>query len=282
MRNAFCKTILCVFADKKPLGWKNNMEVNLNNSFSKYNSKEFHHIFPRSYLKKIDSELNNFVDSVANIAFIPSGLNKEFSDLAPSKYIEKLKNNSLGKTVKTHLIEDIEKSGLLEDDFEKFLEYRAEMILNRINILTGEFGSIEKGMLENEGEEIDLFEKQIRKIIGFRLQKSSINYWDEKIPEEMKKSTDDRIRQWLSKHPGTSMEEIKPLDFCFIMDYFKIIKSNWDLFEPMFKSRTELEKHFLNINDFRNAIKHPGRKVDLATKKLAEASLIWFDQVFKE
>jgi hypothetical protein len=78
------------------------------------------------------------------------------------------------------------------------------------------------------------------------------------------------------------MEEIKPLDFCFIMDYFKIIKSNWDLFEPMFKSRTELEKHFLNINDFRNAIKHPRRKVDLATKKLAEASLIWFNQVFKE
>ena len=137
IRNAFCKTILCIYAHKKPVNLKNNTEINLNKSFSKYNSKEFHHIFPRNYLKKINDELNDFVDSIANILFMPSLLNKEVSDTAPSIYLENFKNSSIKNALKTHLINNYEESGLTENKFEIFLAYRANQILSELKNLTG-------------------------------------------------------------------------------------------------------------------------------------------------
>lgn len=137
IRNAFCKTILCVLANKKPLNFKNNSLINLNKSFSKYNTKEFHHIFPRKYLKTYENELISFTDSIVNIAFVPSNLNKEISENPPSIYLKELKNDNLSTALETHLILDLQKSGLVENKFEKFLDYRAGQIVFELKKLTG-------------------------------------------------------------------------------------------------------------------------------------------------
>lgn len=137
LRNAFCKTILCLFATKKPLNFKNNSQINLKESFSKYSSKEFHHLFPRNYLKRTKDDLEDFSDSIANIAFAPASLNKEMLDKAPSNYLEKLGNEKIGQSLKTHLIPDLERSGLFEDNFSKLLDYRSAQILTELENLTG-------------------------------------------------------------------------------------------------------------------------------------------------
>lgn len=277
--NAFSKTIMCLFAFNNPKHFENNKVVNFN-SFSKFNSLEFHHIFPKNYLKKDIVENYELKNSIANIVFVPAGTNKFIRDNPPSIYLEKLNNLDLEKTFETHLIPKYKESGLLENDFNKFLKYRANAIKQKIENIVGDLTVVEKGMYENEEKQIDYFEKKIRNLINETLIQEDTNYWENKLSVEFKNKINERINQYLLKHPNKKMGDINHIDFCLIMDYFRIIKMNWNIFEPVFKSKTELEKHFLHINEFRNAIKH-SREVDLTTKKLAEGSLIWFEQLLK-
>ncbi len=59
-----------------------------------------------------------------------------------------------------------------------------------------------------------------------------------------------------------------------IMDYCKIILTNWDCFEERFGSKGEVEKHFLNVKEARNALKH-GRGLNSVERKQGEASVEW-------
>ncbi len=279
LRNAFCKTIMCIYAYKKPVHLENNKPVDFN-SFSKFNAIEYHHIFPQNYLKKEQEEYVSMKDSIVNIAFIPAQTNKSFKDKAPSEYIEKLTNEELNTAFRTHLIPDYKQSGLMENDLQKFLKYRSEQIVNLIKSFVGEFTTVEKGMLEDESKQVDEFEKTIRGFIHAKLSAIENNYWNNKLPKDFTEKVEERITTWLQKHPHEKREQVDPLDFCQIMDYFKIIRSTWETFEPIFKSRTEIEKHLLHINELRNAVKHT-RQLDLPTKKLAEGSLLWFEQVIK-
>lgn len=137
LRNAFVKTIICLLASKEPLNPINNTPVS-HDSFSKYNQTEMHHIFPRNYLEEqeVDEEL---IDSVANIMFLPANINNssEFSN-APSEYLEQIDNPDLEEALDTHLISSLEESGIMEDNYETFLQFRARRILNELEILTGE------------------------------------------------------------------------------------------------------------------------------------------------
>jgi len=279
LRNAFCKTIMCIYAYKKPLHLENNKPVDFN-SFSKFNAIEYHHIFPQNYLKKEQAEFSGMKDSIVNIAFIPAQTNKKFRDKAPTEYLGELTNPELEKAFKSHYVKKYTDSGLMDDDFEKFLGYRAKEIIDTIKSLVGEFTQVEKGMLENEEKQIDKFEKNIRKLIDDKLGKEDESYWTTKLNTDFTNKVEERITQWLTKHPHEKREKLSPIDFCLVMDYYRIIKMNWNLFEPIFKSRTELEKQFLYINELRNAIKH-SREVDIATRKHAEASLVWFEQILK-
>jgi hypothetical protein len=272
LRSAFCKTIMCLYANQSPKHLENNMPVDFD-AFSKFNAVEYHHIFPQNYLKREQPENFDSKDSIANIAFVPSGANKKFRDKAPEIYLKELSNPSIDEALKSHLIPEYKESGLLENDFTKFLNYRAKIILKKIKSFVGEFTAVEQGMLESEEKQVDAFEKKIRDLISSKVEWQNLN-------KEFTDKVEERITQWLNKHPSEKRDSVRSIDFCLIMDYFRVIKMNWALFEPIFKSRTELEKHFLHINELRNAIKH-SRKVDLATKKLAEASLVWFEQIFK-
>lgn len=137
LRNAFVKTLICLFASKNPLNPINNSPVSHSN-FSKYKQSEMHHIFPRNYLRDrgVDSDR---INSIANIMFLPANVNKQegFSD-APSEYLEEIDNPNLEKALRTHLIPDLEESGIEENDYTRFLNYRAKRILNAIEAATGE------------------------------------------------------------------------------------------------------------------------------------------------
>ncbi len=54
------------------------------------------------------------------------------------------------------------------------------------------------------------------------------------LNKEFSDKVEERITQWLNKHPSEKRENVRPIDFCLIMDYFRIIKMNWVLFEPVF------------------------------------------------
>ena len=146
LRNAFVKTLICLFASQRPVNPINNTPVSYDN-FSRFKQSEMHHIFPRNYLRQQGVE-DDLINSVANIMYLPANINKDsrFSD-APGSYLREIDNSNLEEALGIHLIPNLEGSGLLENDYSKFLNYRARQILNTLKDVTGE----EKLMTQGRG-----------------------------------------------------------------------------------------------------------------------------------
>lgn len=130
--DSYCKAILCLFAYFEPKSFNNNGTVILDNSWLKIaTSRNYHHFFPRSYLKKNHIRNDN---SIINITLVDDFLNKrKIGSKPPSEYMEQFKtNNVLEKTMKTHLIDDLEDYGIWNDDYETFLDKRSKKIINEL------------------------------------------------------------------------------------------------------------------------------------------------------
>ena len=131
---SFVKAILSLYAYKLPKSFNDNSIVNISNYWLKRaNSKNYHHFFPKAYLNKtLDWENKNFwINHVLNITIVDDYLNKrEIGAKPPSKYMKKFvgQNPNINRTMKTHLITDIGKFGIWEDDYEKFLDERAKVV----------------------------------------------------------------------------------------------------------------------------------------------------------
>lgn len=128
---SFIKAILCIYTYQQPKSFNDNSIVNISNYWLKQaNSKNYHHFFPKAYLAKIGAE-NFYINHIVNITIVDDFLNKrEIKANAPSRYMTKFRrtNEVLEETMKTHLIKDIEKFGIWDDDYDKFYNSRLKEI----------------------------------------------------------------------------------------------------------------------------------------------------------
>ena len=277
--SAFCKTILCVLNYRGPKEFKDSSPVLLT-SFSKFNALELHHIFPQDFLKKHDKEHYSDRDSMANIALVRAFANKEYLNKPPSRYLPICGNPQLGEVLQSHFIDDEDASGILEDDFEDFVQYRAERILDEMRRLTGNMAEVEADFKGNEAKTIEKFELRIRALLDTTLRETNVDYWRTTGTPEFRQAIEERIADWLKTNPLRTRSEAREVDFCQILDYLKVAKAHWNVFEPIFKSRSDLDVHLMNVNNFRKALMH-SREIDFTTRQLALGSLSWFDDVFK-
>ena len=283
--NAFCKTVLSLYSYKKPRNIKDGSIVDLTKDFSSYNKKQFHHFFPKNYLNEIDQSHKEFRESIVNIAFTPAILNIEISDAPPSDYIGILRKNNIGleESLKTHLIDGIKEFGISDNNFDKFLQKRAEKIVNEFRYLTGFKSLTERQLEEQPSIPVDLFETKMRRLINSSLiNEYGEDYWDESIPEDIRSVVNRKIQHDINLHPYNEPKYVhceERLNFADIMDYLKIIMVNWTLFKNIFGSKSELEKHFLSVNNYRNSIKHV-KEIDVVDKKSGEAAILWFKKIF--
>ena len=133
--DAFSKTLLCIMAYHQPKSFETNAIVHLDNSWLKQsNSKNYHHFFPKAYLEKqgIDYWKAN---SVVNIAIVDDSLNKkDIRAKAPSVYMKSFskKNDDIANTMKTHLIGDLDEFGIMNNNYDLFLEKRGNWLLKEI------------------------------------------------------------------------------------------------------------------------------------------------------
>jgi hypothetical protein len=131
--NSLCKGILCLLAFEQPRNFHNDGTVLLDNSHLKIaSSKNFHHFFPKDHLrsKGIGNE-----NSVVNITLIGADLNKRQINARPPKlYVPTFESSNHGmvSTLATHLI-NRQGMGIDEDDYETFLNARAENLWAKIN-----------------------------------------------------------------------------------------------------------------------------------------------------
>jgi hypothetical protein len=276
--SAFCKTILCALNYRGPKEFKDSTPVVLT-SFSKFNSAELHHIFPKEFLRRHDNENYPERDSIANIALARASANKGYSSKAPSQYLTESKNSNLSDVLRTHFVDDLSESGLLDDDFETFLEYRAAQLLQELRKLTGEMTEVEADLSDNALRAVEKFESRLRGLIDQTLRRNNDDYWRTTGTDDLRDGVERRITQWLKENPNRKRSDVREIDFCQTFDYLKVIKSHWQSFEKVFLSRTDLEQYLKVIGNFRNALAH-NREVDPATRQLALGALAWFDNAF--
>ena len=279
-KSAIKNGVLCLLATKHPRHLKNNSLLSLGDDYySDFNSSEKHHIFPKSVIQKKFSLV--MIHSLPNFCFLPAELNKEISNKKPSKYFENFEkeNSDFKDSLETHLIKY--DNSIKRDDYLSFLGSRATVILEEIYRITG--SKIARVIGENVNKAIDKTEGLIRNLIDKKLELISLQDWQEKIPNDVFSEAKRRAQEYIKKNPSKQFSDFSSrelLDFCDLMDYPKIILKNWDTFYSEFRSKSEVEKRFISLKEYRNAIKH-NREMASFIKKEGEAALEWLSMILE-
>jgi hypothetical protein len=133
--DAFCKAILCLYAYQQPRSFSNDHLVKIDNTWLKtVNSVNYHHFFPRSYLEK-QGYPNWKANCILNITMVDDYLNKRsIGAKPPSEYMKTFQedNEHIADTMKTHLIDNLADYGVLQNEYEIFLEKRGQGVLDEI------------------------------------------------------------------------------------------------------------------------------------------------------
>ncbi|MBD2429494.1 hypothetical protein, partial [Phormidium sp. FACHB-1136] len=129
---SYIKAILCIYVYFQPKSFNDNSIVNISNYWLKQgNSKNYHHFFPKAYLRKLDHYNEFYINHILNITIVDDFLNKrEIRAKAPFQYMSKFReiNPDLDATMKTHLIDDLTFFGVWNDNYDLFLEERAKAV----------------------------------------------------------------------------------------------------------------------------------------------------------
>jgi len=138
--------------------------------------------------------------------------------------------------------------------------------------------------LENDPVSVlDCLEAETRTYIdGVLTERVGDQYWDV-IPQGTRELVEKRQAERLRRHPyerNDAVANYERLTFCDIMDYAQIILKNWQHFEGAFGSRGEVEKHFLNLKEYQNALKH-AREMNTVERKQGEASVEWLVKILE-
>ena len=138
---AFSKTILGLLASLGPRKYDSGDRVNLQNDhMHRANSLNFHHIFPKAYLKNEEYEEWE-ANRLVNISLVDDFLNKrQIRARSPSDYMDEFWDDSHSdKTLKTHLIDghwedkdSDDNAPIWKDDYESFVKERTQSIVKKL------------------------------------------------------------------------------------------------------------------------------------------------------
>ena len=114
------KTLILVLAQHDPISFVSGARVDLGKVLQEYNSNEFHHCYPRKYLKELGLEPAQF-NRLANFVFMSAADNKALGGVAPSEYRSKMNEDAIEEILSHALCPE----SLFEDDYDRFVNERA-------------------------------------------------------------------------------------------------------------------------------------------------------------
>lgn len=131
-RSGAFKTIFLAFRERGARDWATNLAISPKHGGSA-DKIEFHHIFPKAYMKKVRPEVDpRTVDDIGNLAFIGSKTNKQILDKGPQDY---------GATVSLDLLDaqlvSFSNGAGAADKFEAFVEERRQAMARALNEFLG-------------------------------------------------------------------------------------------------------------------------------------------------
>lgn len=134
--NPLTRAFLLLMAQNDPKDLVRGTTVDLGIALSAFNRKEYHHVFPNAFLNKLDLKKEQRF-SIVNFCFLPSDSNKQISKKSPSDYFFNLVPSSSFKGILQSNLLPLEKSIYKTDDYDAFLEQRAELIVSEIDLVAG-------------------------------------------------------------------------------------------------------------------------------------------------
>jgi hypothetical protein len=285
LRNA----VLCMLALHLPLNFKDGSPINLaDDFFSDLKKAERHHVFPVAYLKS-QGRSGEVVHMVPNFCFIPSDLNKEISDKAPSKYLTQYRNDNpkFAAAAESHMLPVATNAAIWNDDFEAFLHERASLLADELNRFAG--STPEALTIKPNAEDVvevnnvSTTEIRIRDLIDSRLSAAvGQYYWKQTMPGDVITYVKEKIADYMTKNPQVDQMQLQSgrrrLDFCDVSHYEKIINKNWALFGPVFADQQATQQHLVSYRVLRNAVAH-NREPSVIEQKLGDAAIIWLNAV---
>lgn len=124
------KTFILMLAQESPKSFITGSPINLNSVLKEYNRNEFHHIYPKSYLRS--SPTSTFIEGcLANFCFMSRADNKKLGGDAPSVYKQHMDAN-ISAILESALIDE---EKLFADNFDLFIENRVTKLLAKVNSL---------------------------------------------------------------------------------------------------------------------------------------------------
>ena len=220
-----------------------------------------------------------------NFCFLPADLNNKIKDRPPSEYFAEFRGATATtpisrRALRSHLIPSGPDSPIWNDDYDAFLQQRAELIWAEILKAIGE------GDIYNSGAPVprdqarlavDEIEVKLRRVVHDILHSHvGEEYWKSAVPGDLQAKIKKRINERNRSKVITRIDDpLIRLQYADIMDFHKIIDKNWELFEDRFDSREDLKSHFLALKNYRNPLGHV-RDMDPIDQKRGEAAILWF------
>lgn len=123
--SANSKTFTLLLANNKPQSLISGKDIDLDKVLQKYNKTEFHHIYPKAYLKELEFE-DDYINCLANFCFLSTSENKKIGRKKPSEYRELMpKDSSIDEIMKSVFFPP----NTFNDDFNLFIEERAKLLV---------------------------------------------------------------------------------------------------------------------------------------------------------
>ncbi len=249
-----------------------------------------HHIVPASWGQKYVP--NNLINSILNRTPLTSTTNRDIiRDRLPNEYLRELiaanGEEQVSSMLAAHSISSKALEILLRDpftpiDYEEFINERQRTIVEAIeNLLVKRRLDLPPALRDLDKKLADL-EIRLRTTIAVTLNGDKTL-----LPDHVANNVSQRIQKALNKDAAMDSERYDTLEGT--LDFFDFrelqgtitSKQLWDRFAGRFRNKEQLDKHFDQIAELRNTIRHIRPLADY-TRKEGEAAILWFEQVLSK
>lgn len=139
-RNAPSKLLALILSYEDPLDLLSGQRIDVGKALSWQNDKEFHHFFPKAFLRSRGVSAAR-ANACGNLIMLSSNSNIWVTDRPPSQYLRDLADiegeEPLRERLRTCLVEEDAYQAALRDDYDTFLEVRSETLHRRLMELIG-------------------------------------------------------------------------------------------------------------------------------------------------
>ena len=134
LRNVNAKTFILMLAAQQPMDFTGAGQIALGPVLRECNKKEFHHIYPKAFLESMGVDQKR-INALVNFCFLPRASNNRISGKRPSEYRKDMPAADVD--VAEILNRALCPTEIFHDDFDKFTQERAELLVSRARNLMG-------------------------------------------------------------------------------------------------------------------------------------------------